>query len=237
MPQRSKHGRRCCCPRRGTERDSSRTGVRGHRGPSRLRTDATTRRTSDECGRHDETADEQPPKPPMSHVRLATIAGLVLVLALGGLTGWLGFRAYESRQGRAAAQAVPSGGPAGGAEPDHDRLPAGRRRRAADPGLGDRHLLRRLPEARAALHRRRQAGAVEVGRHHQRSGSGVRVGRRGAGVGRGDRQDVQCRCARTGAAGLADADHRCRRSVRKPRSPTWSSCRDRETRPTAPTTP
>ena len=34
----------------------------------------------------------------MSHVRLATIAGLVLVLALGGLTGWLGFRAYESRQ-------------------------------------------------------------------------------------------------------------------------------------------
>ena len=46
----------------------------------------------------DETADERPPKPPMSHVRLATIAGLVLVLALGGLTGWLGFRAYESRQ-------------------------------------------------------------------------------------------------------------------------------------------
>ncbi len=46
----------------------------------------------------DEAADERPPKPPMSHVRLATIAGLVLVLALGGLTGWLGFRAYESRQ-------------------------------------------------------------------------------------------------------------------------------------------
>ena len=34
----------------------------------------------------------------MSHVRLATIAGLVLVLALGGLTGWLGFRAYESHK-------------------------------------------------------------------------------------------------------------------------------------------
>jgi Mce-associated membrane protein len=42
--------------------------------------------------------EEQPAKPRMSHVRLATIAGLVLVLALGGLTGWLGFRAYESRQ-------------------------------------------------------------------------------------------------------------------------------------------
>lgn len=39
-----------------------------------------------------------PPKPPMSHVRLATIAGLVLVLALAGLTGWLGYRAYQSHQ-------------------------------------------------------------------------------------------------------------------------------------------
>jgi Mce-associated membrane protein len=42
--------------------------------------------------------DEEPAKPRMSHVRLATIAGLVLVLALGGLTGWLGFRAYESHK-------------------------------------------------------------------------------------------------------------------------------------------
>jgi Mce-associated membrane protein len=31
-------------------------------------------------------------------VRLALIAGLVGVLALGGLTGWLGYRANESRQ-------------------------------------------------------------------------------------------------------------------------------------------
>jgi Mce-associated membrane protein len=43
-------------------------------------------------------ADDTPAKPRMSHVRLAMIAGLVLVLALGGLTGWLGFRAYESHQ-------------------------------------------------------------------------------------------------------------------------------------------
>jgi Mce-associated membrane protein len=34
----------------------------------------------------------------MSHVRLATIIGLVVVVALAGLCGWLGFRAYESRQ-------------------------------------------------------------------------------------------------------------------------------------------
>ncbi len=34
----------------------------------------------------------------MSHVRLATILGLVAVVALAGLCGWLGFRAYESRK-------------------------------------------------------------------------------------------------------------------------------------------
>jgi Mce-associated membrane protein len=39
-----------------------------------------------------------PPKPRMSHVRLALIAGLVLVLALGGLTGWLGYNAYNAYQ-------------------------------------------------------------------------------------------------------------------------------------------
>jgi Mce-associated membrane protein len=36
--------------------------------------------------------------PRISHVRLASIVGLVLVLALGGLVGWLGFRAYQSHQ-------------------------------------------------------------------------------------------------------------------------------------------
>ncbi len=43
-----------------------------------------------------EELDEAPAKQPMSHLRLATIAGLALVVALAGLTGWLGFRAYES---------------------------------------------------------------------------------------------------------------------------------------------
>jgi Mce-associated membrane protein len=42
--------------------------------------------------------DRAPLKPHMSHVRLATILGLVAVVALAGLCGWLGFRAFESRK-------------------------------------------------------------------------------------------------------------------------------------------
>jgi Mce-associated membrane protein len=55
----------------------------------------------DEGSADDEEAlDEEsaPAKPPMSHVRLATIAGLVAVVALAALTGWLGFRTYQSHQ-------------------------------------------------------------------------------------------------------------------------------------------
>lgn len=45
--------------------------------------------------------DEAPvvkPKRTMSHVGLATALGLVVVLALGGLVGWLGWRAYQSHE-------------------------------------------------------------------------------------------------------------------------------------------
>jgi Mce-associated membrane protein len=45
-----------------------------------------------------DTAAAAEAKPPMSHVRLATIIGLVVVLALAGLVGWLGFRASESHK-------------------------------------------------------------------------------------------------------------------------------------------
>ncbi|OBF30124.1 tetratricopeptide repeat protein [Mycobacterium sp. ACS4331] len=37
------------------------------------------------------------PKRTISHVTLATIVGLVVVVALGGVVGWLGWRANESR--------------------------------------------------------------------------------------------------------------------------------------------
>jgi Mce-associated membrane protein len=48
---------------------------------------------------HDVGSDDQvPAKPRMSHVRLATVLGLVAVVALAGLCGWLGFRAFESRK-------------------------------------------------------------------------------------------------------------------------------------------
>ena len=48
----------------------------------------------------EEAPDEEaaPAKPRMSHLKVATIVGLVLVVALAGLTGWLGFRTYQSRQ-------------------------------------------------------------------------------------------------------------------------------------------
>lgn len=42
--------------------------------------------------------EDAPTKPRMSTVRKATILGLVAVVALAALTGWLGFRAYESRK-------------------------------------------------------------------------------------------------------------------------------------------
>ena len=52
----------------------------------------------DEEARDEEAEEAAPAKPRMSHLRLATIAGLALVVVLAGLTGWLGFRTYQSHQ-------------------------------------------------------------------------------------------------------------------------------------------
>lgn len=45
-----------------------------------------------------DTDQEVSPKAGPSHLKLATIAGLVLVVALGGLVGFLGVRAFESHK-------------------------------------------------------------------------------------------------------------------------------------------
>jgi Mce-associated membrane protein len=65
-------------------------------------TEKATDGADDSDGDDDDSADYDeeaaPAKPRMSHLRLATIVGLVLVVALAGLTGWLGFRTYQSHK-------------------------------------------------------------------------------------------------------------------------------------------
>jgi Mce-associated membrane protein len=51
--------------------------------------------TADAVADYDEAASAGPR---MSHVRMAAIAGLVVAVALAGLTGWLGFRTYQSHR-------------------------------------------------------------------------------------------------------------------------------------------
>jgi Mce-associated membrane protein len=46
----------------------------------------------------DTSTDASPRRPPPSGLRLALIVGLVTVVALGGVIGWLSHRAYQSRQ-------------------------------------------------------------------------------------------------------------------------------------------
>jgi Mce-associated membrane protein len=48
--------------------------------------------------------DAAPADRPTSHVRLATMVGLAVVLALAATVGWLGFRAYQSHQAQEQRQ-------------------------------------------------------------------------------------------------------------------------------------
>jgi Mce-associated membrane protein len=52
----------------------------------------------------DASEDEAPVKRSMSHVRLAAIVGLFMIVALAATVGWLGFRAYQSHQAQAQRQ-------------------------------------------------------------------------------------------------------------------------------------
>jgi Mce-associated membrane protein len=52
----------------------------------------------DEEALDEEAGEVAPAKSRMSHLRLATIVGLALVVVLAGLTGWLGFRTYQSHR-------------------------------------------------------------------------------------------------------------------------------------------
>jgi Mce-associated membrane protein len=63
-------------------------------------TDQVNAGGEDSADEGEEAAEKEaaPAKPRMSHVKLATIVGLVAVVVLAGLTGWLGFRAYKSHQ-------------------------------------------------------------------------------------------------------------------------------------------
>jgi len=52
----------------------------------------------------DDSEDARPAKRPMSHVRLATMVGVAVVVALAATAGWLGFRAYQTHQAEAQRQ-------------------------------------------------------------------------------------------------------------------------------------
>ena len=52
----------------------------------------------------DESDDAARAKAPMSHVRLATVIGLVMFIGLSAVAAWLGFRAYQSHQAQEQRQ-------------------------------------------------------------------------------------------------------------------------------------
>jgi Mce-associated membrane protein len=83
-----------------TEETSSATEPESAASETERATDGVEDSADEDEPAEDEAADEEaaPAEPRMSHLRLATIVGLVVVLSLAGLTGWLGFRAYQSHQ-------------------------------------------------------------------------------------------------------------------------------------------
>jgi Mce-associated membrane protein len=81
----------------GSRADSSTSEVEAE-ADAAAETDAADEDAEEDTDEDDSGDEQAPAKPRMSHVRLATLLGLVAVLALAALCGYLGFRAYESRQ-------------------------------------------------------------------------------------------------------------------------------------------
>jgi Mce-associated membrane protein len=53
--------------------------------------------SADDVDVEGKTEDAKSPRRQVSPVRLTTLVGLIVVLALGGAVGWLGFRTYQAR--------------------------------------------------------------------------------------------------------------------------------------------
>ncbi|KMO67339.1 hypothetical protein [Mycolicibacterium chlorophenolicum] len=64
-------------------------------------TDADDAEDADDA---DDAEVAAPRRAPWSHVKIALVAGLVGVLALAGLTGWLGYRTWESQRAESARE-------------------------------------------------------------------------------------------------------------------------------------
>ncbi|MCW2664858.1 MAG: hypothetical protein JWP83_6010 [Mycobacterium sp.] len=95
--------------------DAPHEEVNNHEGASESTNEVTSEETSSEAaevqtedaedydGAVDADVDDEPKdvateKKPMSSVRLATVLGVVVVVALTALAGWLGFRNYQAHQ-------------------------------------------------------------------------------------------------------------------------------------------
>ncbi|MBX7451016.1 tetratricopeptide repeat protein [Mycolicibacterium sp. 3033] len=52
----------------------------------------------------EEPVDAQPAREPWSSVKIAVVAGLAVVVALASLTGWLGYRTWESQRAEQARE-------------------------------------------------------------------------------------------------------------------------------------
>lgn len=69
-----------------------------------LEADETDDTDVDDADDADDAEVAAPRRAPWSHVKIALVAGLVGVLALAGLTGWLGYRTWESQRAESARE-------------------------------------------------------------------------------------------------------------------------------------